>query len=105
MPFAVKKSQRYQFAAVGIEPKVKIRSFKTSENALLAPGTELTALHFRAGQHVDVRGTTKGKGNWKTIRHVWSMPLLERRVEMDDSLKWLFTLWVFFWKIWMVILE
>ncbi len=42
--------------------KGHVREFRVTPDALLAPGTELSALHFVPGQQVDVVGTTKGKG-------------------------------------------
>lgn len=36
--------------------------FRVDESALLEVGAELKADHFAAGQLVDVRGTTKGRG-------------------------------------------
>ena len=58
----VKKPQRGQFAKAKLEPKAKVAEFRVSEDALLEPGTTLTASHFIPGQFVDVVGTSKGKG-------------------------------------------
>eukprot|EP00188_Purpureofilum_apyrenoidigerum_P000195 Plantae.Rhodophyta-Purpureofilum_apyrenoidigerum.ctg10765.p1 GENE.Plantae.Rhodophyta-Purpureofilum_apyrenoidigerum.ctg10765~~Plantae.Rhodophyta-Purpureofilum_apyrenoidigerum.ctg10765.p1 ORF type:complete len:336 (+),score=41.70 Plantae.Rhodophyta-Purpureofilum_apyrenoidigerum.ctg10765:64-1071(+) len=61
-PYRLKKPQRYAFAAAGVEPKAKSVGFGVTEDAILPPGTELTALHFQPGQHVDVKGISKDKG-------------------------------------------
>jgi large subunit ribosomal protein L3 len=43
-------------------PKRKIVEFKITPDAIIPPGTELTAMHFIPGQHVDITSTSKGKG-------------------------------------------
>lgn len=58
----VSKAQRGHFAKAEVEPKAKLAEFRVSEEALVEVGAELTADHFIAGQHVDVVGTSKGKG-------------------------------------------
>ncbi len=58
----VSKAQRGHFAKAEVEPKAKLAEFRVSEEALVEVGAELTAHHFIAGQHVDVVGTSKGKG-------------------------------------------
>lgn len=58
----VSKAQRGHFAKAEVEPKAKVAEFRVSEDALVDVGAELTADHFVAGQHVDVVGTSKGKG-------------------------------------------
>ncbi|WVQ79275.1 50S ribosomal protein L3 [Cryptococcus sp. DSM 104549] len=50
------------FRAAGVEPKHKLREFQVTKDAVLAPGTEMSAGHFVVGQYVDVQGTTIGKG-------------------------------------------
>jgi large subunit ribosomal protein L3 len=58
----VSKAQRSQFAHAKVEPPKKLVEFRVSPEALLEVGTELSANHFIAGQHVDVTGTSIGKG-------------------------------------------
>jgi len=57
-----RKSNTMHCAKFGVEPKRKICEFMVSPDALISPGTELTAYHFAPGQYVDVTGTSKGKG-------------------------------------------
>lgn len=56
------KAQIGHFAAVNVPPKEKIVEFRVSENAVVAPGTELLITHFVPGQFVDVSALGKGKG-------------------------------------------
>tara|TARA_Y100001936_G_C16065141_1_gene666740 strand:- start:1228 stop:2055 length:828 start_codon:yes stop_codon:yes gene_type:complete len=58
----VSKSMRGHFAKAKVEPKRKVAEFRVSEDAMLSVGDELSADHFVAGQHVDVVGTSIGKG-------------------------------------------
>ena len=58
----VSKPQRGHFARAKVEPKAKLAEFRVSEDALVPVGAEITAAHFLAGQHVDVTGTSIGKG-------------------------------------------
>ena len=58
----VTKPQRGHFAKAKVEPKKKLAEFRVSEDALVPVGAEITAAHFVAGQHVDVTGTSIGKG-------------------------------------------
>ncbi len=58
----VTKPLRGHFAKARVEPKKKLVEFRVTEDALLEVGDELTAAHFIAGQHVDVIGTSIGKG-------------------------------------------
>jgi len=51
-----------QFRKNHVAPKAKLAEFKVTEDALLQPGTELSAAHFVPGQFVDVQGRTIGKG-------------------------------------------
>ena len=46
----------------GVPLKRKLWEVKVTEDALLPPGTDLGAAHFRAGQYLDVTGVSKGKG-------------------------------------------
>ena len=55
-------AMRGHFARVRVEPKRRLAEFRVSEDALLEPGTTLSAEHFVAGQFVDVTGTSIGKG-------------------------------------------
>lgn len=58
----VSKAMRGHFARAKVEPKSKVAEFRISADALLDVGAEITADHFVAGQHVDVVGTSIGKG-------------------------------------------
>src|SRR5437016_6171137 len=58
----VTKPQRGHFAKAKVEPKACLAEFRVSEDALLTVGSEITAAHFLPGQHVDVTGTSIGKG-------------------------------------------
>jgi len=51
-----------QYKKEGITPKRHLEEFRVTPDALLAVGTQINAIHFVAGQLVDVRGVTKGKG-------------------------------------------
>lgn len=47
----------------GVSPKANFGDFRVrTDDGLIAPGTELTADYFAAGQLVDVKGVSKGKG-------------------------------------------
>lgn len=56
------KAERGHFAKASVEPKRKVAEFRVSEENLLDIGTEISVDHFVAGQHVDVIGTSIGKG-------------------------------------------
>ncbi len=58
----VTQPMRGHFAAAKLEPKARLAEFRVSEDAVLEIGAEITAAHFVAGQHVDVVGTSIGKG-------------------------------------------
>ncbi len=58
----VSKPELGHFRKAGVEPKYKLVEFRVTPENLVAPGTELKVDHFTAGQLVDVRGTTKGRG-------------------------------------------
>lgn len=45
-----------------IKPKRKVAEFRVTPDCLLPEGTKLSALHFVAGQKVDICGISKGKG-------------------------------------------
>ena len=61
-PKQLSAALRGHFEAQGVPLKREVAEFRVSEDALLPVGTVLGASHFVAGQHVDVRGFTIGKG-------------------------------------------
>jgi len=61
-PKNVTKPMRGHFAKAKVEPKRVLREFRVADDAVVAPGTKLSAAHFLAGQRVDVSGTSVGKG-------------------------------------------
>ncbi|WP_420347522.1 50S ribosomal protein L3 [Pelagibius sp.] len=61
-PNRVSKPMRGHFAKAKVEPKRRLAEFRVSNDALLEVGQELSAAHFVAGQHVDVTGSSIGKG-------------------------------------------
>ena len=58
----ISKAVRGHFAKAKVEPKRKLVEFRVSQDAVLDVGAEITVDHFVAGQHVDVCGTSIGKG-------------------------------------------
>lgn len=56
------KAMRGHFAKAKVEPKKKIVEFRIAEDNMPEVGAELGCNHFVVGQHVDVCGTSKGKG-------------------------------------------
>ena len=56
------KADRGQFAKANVEPKAKVIEFRVAEENMVDIGAEFSAGHFLEGQHVDVAGTTIGKG-------------------------------------------
>jgi large subunit ribosomal protein L3 len=58
----VTKANRGHFARVKVEPRKKLVEFRVAPDAVLEPGTVITAAHFVTGQKVDVTGVSKGKG-------------------------------------------
>jgi len=56
------RAEQGQFAALGVDPKARVEEFVVSPNAVLKPGTPILATHFVAGQFIDIRAITKGKG-------------------------------------------
>ena len=48
--------------AIGTPPKRKLWEFRVTPDAVVPPGTKISAAHFVPGQRVDVCGTSKGKG-------------------------------------------
>jgi large subunit ribosomal protein L3 len=61
-PHRVTKPNRGHFAKAKVEPKRKLVEFRVDADALVDLGATLSAAHFLVGQHVDVTGTSKGKG-------------------------------------------
>ena len=61
-PKNVTKPMRGHFAKAKVEPKAVLREFRVADDAVVAPGTKLSAAHFVAGQRIDVSGTSVGKG-------------------------------------------
>jgi large subunit ribosomal protein L3 len=61
-PKNVTKPNKGHFAKAGVEAPVKVVEFRVGADALLEPGTRLSAAHFVKGQKVDVTGVTVGKG-------------------------------------------
>lgn len=51
------KSELNHVAQYGVPPKRKVQEFRVTPEAVLEPGTEITAAHFKVGQFVDVTGT------------------------------------------------
>jgi large subunit ribosomal protein L3 len=58
----VSKAMRGHFAKAKVEPKAVVGEFRVAEDALLNVGDELHVGHFVAGQFVDVKGVSIGKG-------------------------------------------
>ncbi len=58
----VTQPMRGHFAKASVAPKRKLAEFRVAPENLIEVGAELTADHFLAGQHVDVAGTSIGKG-------------------------------------------
>src|SRR5205809_2864308 len=61
-PRRVNKPLGGHFAKAGVSPRRHLVELRTADAAQYAPGQELTAEVFEAGQLVDVVGTTRGKG-------------------------------------------
>jgi large subunit ribosomal protein L3 len=55
-------AMRGHFAKASVEPKRVLAEFRVTPDCLIDVGAEITADHYVAGQHVDVAGTTIGKG-------------------------------------------
>ncbi|MEM9197912.1 MAG: 50S ribosomal protein L3 [Pseudomonadota bacterium] len=58
----VTQPMRGHFAKANVEPKRKVVEFRVSPENLIDVGAEIAADHFLTGQHVDVAGTSIGKG-------------------------------------------
>lgn len=50
------------FSEAGVMPKARLSHFSVTPNAALPPGTPLSVMHFRVGDHVEVRGKTIKRG-------------------------------------------
>src|SRR3954451_120152 len=61
-PSKVNKPLAGHFAKAGVTPRRFVAEIRTSDAGEYAPGQEVTAEVFEAGQKVDVVGKTKGKG-------------------------------------------
>jgi large subunit ribosomal protein L3 len=61
-PKNVSQPMRGHFAAANVAPKRKLAEFRVAPQNLIDVGAEITADHFLPGQHVDVSGTSIGKG-------------------------------------------
>jgi large subunit ribosomal protein L3 len=53
---------RGHFARANVAPKRKIAEFRVDPANLIPVGAEITADHYKAGQFVDIAGTSIGKG-------------------------------------------
>ncbi|MCI4664157.1 MAG: 50S ribosomal protein L3 [Neomegalonema sp.] len=58
----VTQPMRGHFAKASVPPKRKVVEFRVSPENMIEVGAEITADHFVDGQHVDVSGTSIGKG-------------------------------------------
>jgi len=58
----VSQPNRGHFAKTKVEPAKKLVEFRVAEDALLEPGSVISAAHFSVGQKIDVAGISKGKG-------------------------------------------
>ena len=61
-PSRLTAAARGHFAKAKVEPKRKLAEFRVAADALLDVGAQLSVDHFVVGQHVDVIGTSIGKG-------------------------------------------
>jgi large subunit ribosomal protein L3 len=61
-PRKVNKPLAGHFAKAGVTPRRFLAEIRTADAGEYAPGQEVTAEVFEAGQRVDVVGRTKGKG-------------------------------------------
>lgn len=58
----LRKAQRGHFSKLGVDPVRSVKEMRVDLPNLLAVNTKLDASHFSAGQHVDITGTSVGKG-------------------------------------------
>jgi large subunit ribosomal protein L3 len=61
-PNRVTKAMRGHFAKANVVPKARLAEFRVDADALVDVGAQISVAHFVPGQHVDVSGTSKGKG-------------------------------------------
>lgn len=61
-PRKVTKPLAGHFAAAGVTPRRHLAEVRTTDAADYTLGQEITVAEFAAGDHVDVIGTSKGKG-------------------------------------------
>jgi len=61
-PKRVPKPQTFHMLKNGVPLKRKLWEFRVSEENLMPVGTEIRADHFEPGLHIDVCGTSIGKG-------------------------------------------
>jgi large subunit ribosomal protein L3 len=61
-PNRVTKAMRGHFSKAQVEPKFRLAEFRVDADALVDVGAQISVAHFVDGQHVDVSGTSKGKG-------------------------------------------
>lgn len=55
-------AQLKMFEDLGVQPKRHVMGFSVSSEALMPPGTKIGASHFLAGQYVNLKATSIGKG-------------------------------------------
>ena len=67
----VKKPQLQSFKKLGIQPKKFLREFKLSNAESMNVGDVVNSDVFSIGEHVDVTGTSKGKG-WAGVIKRWN---------------------------------
>ena len=58
----IKKPQKKIFSKLELKPKRVLKEFRVKEENLLEIGSVIDITHFKKGQHVDVTGTSIGKG-------------------------------------------
>ena len=69
----ITKPLRGHFQKAGVAIKRALREFRVEKDNVLKPGDEIRVDIFKAGDRVDVSGTSKGKGFAGGIkRHHWS---------------------------------
>ena len=67
----LKKPQLQSFKKLGIQPKKFLREFKLSNAEYMNVGDVVNSDVFSIGEHVDVTGTSKGKG-WAGVIKRWN---------------------------------
>ncbi|KXS21641.1 translation protein [Gonapodya prolifera JEL478] len=79
-----RKIQQRLYEKAGTTPKQKLVGFTVTKDAVIPVGTKLTVGHFVAGQFVDVKGKSIGKG-FQGVMKRWGMHGL--RASHGTSLK------------------